>query len=250
MNALKCGLGLVLVGGLVLTASCGDSTNDPAVTGGAGAGAMTAGSSSFGGAPSAGAAHILGGASGGGGTGDGGGKNGAGAPGGAGLSGSLNAAGGLSSAGGPAVNPADCPATAPATDETCSSLANPRARCNYGGTSCRCATSEFPGAQSPAGAAGAAGAAAGGPVWQCFEVLVCPAALPVVGEACASAPGMCVYPGEGDCDCGSSGTWTCRLANPCPRLKPMHGSACTGSNFCSYENHSGCVCSANHWVCN
>ena len=246
MKHLQFGFCVAFVAGFVLTASCGGSTDNASGTAGAGGGgrAIAGASSSEAGRTSGGGTSGATARSDGGAGNDGGASNVAGA-----AAGGVTS-GGATDGGGATMNPADCPAAAPLAEAPCAVLTNLRAHCNYPGTICRCGPPVQGAWGMVPGAAAGAAAEANSAVWRCSEPTSCPAFMPAMDEPCTSAPGECQYPGDGTCTCGPSGVWSCQAARTCPRSKPETGSACTGSNFCSYGNDNGCVCSSRVWVCN
>jgi hypothetical protein len=97
--------------------------------------------------------------------------------------------------------------------------------------------------------------------WACAATPpACPAAEPLVGEACTTGTGGaagCPYDGA-TCTCDAE-RWACALAVPtCPTTMPTPGATCTdgtgGAAGCTYGTNTTCRCEAagagDEWTCN
>ena len=192
----------VLSAMLLASAGCGDDDDDDGGGSGKGGASGSSGSSSAG----------SGGASGGSG-GSGAGSGGSG--------------------GNQSMNPAECPATAPASDAACTVI---DLECEYGEMECDC--DEQGGAMAL--------------TWDCSTngpppMQMCPAAEPAGGSACEEGRGDCEF-GSRICDCVDD-LWACWDPADCPATPPAVDSACNPVGMeCPYGDGE-CECEDSGWDC-
>jgi hypothetical protein len=247
MRNVAFGFVALIAGVLVLTPGCGD---DEESADGASGGEAGEGSTGDGGTSSGGTS------SGKGGTGSGGTNTGSG--------GSTSSAGGAPAGGeggggagtGP-VNPAGCPATAPASNDDCFIDLDLAETCQYPGSTCVC------NGYTDTGAGGAPNPGN----WVCFGGGEdCPDTAPATDDDCSDNGLSCPYPGGISCFC-QGGDWTCddpgqgaggvgNVPGECPDTAPADNAACNGGIYgCLYEEDDVlCNCPAvgpnsDHWNC-
>jgi hypothetical protein len=131
------------------------------------------------------------------------------------------------------MNPAECPAAAPASDAACTVL---NLECEYGMMECDC--DEQGGAMALS--------------WDCSTngppaMQVCPAAEPAGGSACEEGRGDCEF-GARVCDC-TDDVWACWSPADCPATPPAADSACNPVGMeCAYGDDE-CDCEDTGWEC-
>jgi hypothetical protein len=249
MKSAKFGVGLLVVAGMFLSASCGSDSNSGGST--AGADGSEAGSTASGGAlGSGGNTGASGGRSAGGARNAGGASVTGGGPG-VDAGGADGVAGGDTGGTGGA-GPLVCPDDVPLNGDPCTDAeVTPQGQtCVLGDASCTCRPR---------------GGAANPPTWRCQFPVVCPTAQPTEGDTCpAGSLGNCVYGTDPQamvtCSCQGNvnATWNCPLPPPpivCPTAKPANNAPGCGNAVgnCPYTVDGAavmCNCRGNgNWRC-
>jgi hypothetical protein len=142
-------------------------------------------------------------------------------------------------------NPAECPASAPAEDDSCTMDG---LECAYGTTECQCEGSF----QDPTMMAWDCSTMGGG-----GEMQMCPATEPANGDECTPGRGDCMF-GTRICDCiRDSNMWACWDPADCPATPPENESPCDVVGMeCEYGGGGGpggggddCDCEESGWDC-